>query len=148
MNKKIKFTTNETKLINKYNLNQFGGYLKAFTSKEHTCDVSELPNKPHFNRFSGDITLLNQFGTNLLKSINQQSRWILNHQYEYEYGYKTGYMKNVRALRKNVRDYDRLCYLFIKLFPKEYMILILDYNNVDIEPKMISNLRTCKILLK
>ena len=146
MNKTIKFTTNETKLINKYNLNQFGGYLKQ-TSKE-TCDVSELPNKPHFNRFSGDVTLLNQFWTNLLTTLNQQSRWILNHQYEYEYGYKTGYMKNVRALRKNVRDYDRLCYLFIKLFPKEYMILILDYNNVDIEPKMISNLKTCKILLK
>ena len=148
MNKKIKFTTDETKLISKYNLNQFGGYLNVRESLRHTCDVSELPNKPHFNRFSGDVTLLNQFGTNLLKSINQQSRWILNHQYEYEYGYKTGYMKNVRALRKNVRDYDRLCYLFIKLFPKEYMILILDYNNVDIEPKMISNLKTCKILLK
>ena len=90
--KTIKFTKGETNLISKYNLNQF--------------DVAELPNKPHFNRFSGEVTLLNQFGTNLFTCINLQYS-----------KYETGDMKAVR-------DYDRLRYLFMKLFPKEYMILI------------------------
>ena len=90
--KTIKFTKGETNLISKYNLNQF--------------DTSEIPNKPHFNRFSGEVTLLNQFGTNLFTCINLQYS-----------KYETGDMKAVR-------DYDRLRYLFLKLFPKEYMILI------------------------
>jgi|APGre2960657505_1045072.scaffolds.fasta_scaffold06777_7 hypothetical protein len=92
MNKTIKFTKGETNLISKYNLNQF--------------DSAALPNAPNFNRFSGEVTLLNQFGANLFTCINLQYS-----------KYETGDMKAVR-------DYDRLRYLFMKLFPKEYMILI------------------------
>ena len=92
MNKTIKFTKGETNLISKYNLNQF--------------DTSELPNKPHFNRFSGEVTLLNPFGTNLFDCINLQ------------------YSKYEKGDMKAVRDYDRLRYLFMKLFRNEYMILL------------------------
>ena len=102
----IKFTKGEKNLISKYNLNQF--------------DTSEIPNKPHFNRFSGEVTLLNQFGTSLFTCMNLQSRWILYSKYE------MGDMKwkPRNTLRLGGRDYDRLRYLFLKLFPKEYMILI------------------------
>ena len=100
MNKTIKFTKGEKTLISKYNLNQF--------------DTSEIPNKPHFNRFSGEVTLLNPFGEFLFTCINLQ------------------YSKIFEGDYKNERDYDRLRYLFIKLFPKEYTILMTDtFNDYD-----------------
>ncbi|MSQ46742.1 MAG: hypothetical protein EXR24_07205 [Ignavibacteria bacterium] len=93
-NNTIKFTKGETNLMAKYQL----------VSDQR--DYTATPYLETFNRFSGEAVNLNQFALKLYSKI-------MNLVKSYESG-----------VHINVSEMDRLRYLFLKLFPKEYMILL------------------------